>query len=373
MKNRSREMHQGCLAFVLFYSLIANVTTIRHYEYVFQDGGMFVYDLDNQFALVNHVSIPTFGTRGSVACAGNHQLYISYGSDRSGSGSGHQLAYDLVLNKVLWSRTYNHGIDSQSVRPDCAMIYMPDGELSSDGLWHIETTATGTDVGKIYGPSHPHNTIINPVGSHVYMGGREFNYLEAARTSTDAVYLKVGPLRSSVRPFTINGKETLAFVSVTGLNGFQVVDLETQKVAYTVVQGLSCPAVSDPSHGITISPNEEEIYSLDWCNDQIHVYDIKAVPGAAPRQKAVIKLLHSLHHNESPCAYDCLADGWLHHSHDGRFVFVGDSGDVISTSTHSIIGYLPAMYNSRKEIEIDWANGSVVWAMNNRSSTGQIF
>jgi len=31
------------------------------------------------------------------------------------------------------------------------------------------------------------------------------------------------------------------------------------------------------------------------------------------------------------------------------------------------------MYNSRKMIEIDWQNGVPVWAMNNRSSTGQIF
>ena len=31
---------------------------------------------------------------------------------------------------------------------------------------------------------------------------------------------------------------------------------------------------------------------------------------------------------ESPCSYDCARDGWIQHSLDGRFVYVGDSGDV---------------------------------------------
>jgi len=76
---------------------------------------------------------------------------------------------------------------------------------------------------------------------------------------------------------------------------------------------------------------------------------------------------------QSPCAADCLGEGWLHHSRDGRYVFVGDSGDVISTTTRTVVGYLPAMYNSRKMIEIDWQNGVPVWAMYNRSSIGQVF
>ncbi|HEV2245551.1 MAG TPA: hypothetical protein VGW37_02760, partial [Terriglobia bacterium] len=76
--------------------------------------------------------------------------------------------------------------------------------------------------------------------------------------------------------------------------------------------------------------------------------------------------------NEAGCAYDCLKDGWLHHSRDGRYVFVGDSGDVINTTTRTTVATLPAMANSRKEIEIDFQNNTVVWAMNNRSSLGTV-
>ena len=103
--------------------------TVTHYEYVFPDGHMYVYDLDNGFALIKSVALPTSGTRGAVACAQNHTLYVSYGSD--GSGTGHLLAYDLMKNKLLWTRSYSHGIDSHSIAPDCQMIYMPVGELAS--------------------------------------------------------------------------------------------------------------------------------------------------------------------------------------------------------------------------------------------------
>src|SRR5690242_11082418 len=34
-------------------------STLHHYEYVFPDGGMDVYDIDHNFSLVEHVSLPT--------------------------------------------------------------------------------------------------------------------------------------------------------------------------------------------------------------------------------------------------------------------------------------------------------------------------
>jgi hypothetical protein len=79
-----------------------------------------------------------------------------------------------------------------------------------------------------------------------------------------------------------------------------------------------------------------------------------------------------LSQNESRCAYNCLKYGWLHHSRDGRYVFVGESGDVIDTTLRKTAMTLPALANSRKEIEIDFEDGSPLptWAMNNRSTIG---
>jgi len=126
-----------------------------------------------------------------------------------------------------------------------------------------------------------------------------------------------------------------------------------------------------------MSPDEKWLYVLDSINGYVHVFDISGGVNVQPMQKYNVKLEHSLLSNESSCAYDCLGDGWLHHSLDGRYVLVGDSGDVIDTGIQSgyanpptVVGFLPQMKNSRKEIEIDFQNGIVADAMTNRSSIG---
>src|SRR5205823_14959277 len=144
---------------------------------------------------------------------------------------------------------------------------------------------------------------------------------------------RVGPLRGGVRPFTVNGRETLAFTTATGFLGFQVGDLATGRVLYTQdVPGYGWDprrfATDAPSHGISLSPDERELYLIDGPNDAVHVFDVSAVPGLAPRLVATIATTRPMTGEESPCGHDCARDGWLQHSRDGRLVFVGAGGDV---------------------------------------------
>src|SRR6202165_6033915 len=151
-----------------------SAATIHHYEYVFTAGFIYVYDMDNGHTLLKKVTVPTTaGVRGAVASVATGMLYISYGSD--GNNGGFQLAYNLSTDKVVWTMSYSHGIDSQSVSPDGKKIYMPSGELSSGGTWYVEDTSTGNDIATIdSGGSGPHNTIVSPNGRRVYMGDRDF-------------------------------------------------------------------------------------------------------------------------------------------------------------------------------------------------------
>ncbi len=350
--------------------------TIQHYEYVFPDGAMCVYDMDHGHKLVKSIGLPTMaGVRGVIATPVTHMLYISYGGDGGGNGNGFLLKYDLVADRLIWTKSYAHGIDSMAISPNGKTIYMPDGELTSDGIWYVIDANNGNETGTINGGPGPHNTIVSLKGSHVYLGGRNHNYLEVADTSTNQVIKNIGPLRSGVRPFTINGSETIAYISVTGYLGFQVADITLGQVLYTVpIHGFSWDGSgpSDPSHGISLSPDEKELYVLDWPNNYIHVFDVSGVPASPPRQVADIRLTRSMHHQEFPCAYDCLADGWLQHSRDGRFVYVGDEGDVIDTATRKYVINLPALYNTRKMIEIDWKNGVPIFSPTSRSGVGYV-
>jgi DNA-binding beta-propeller fold protein YncE len=350
---------------------------IHHYEYVFPDGSMYVYDMDAHQRLVQRVALPMAkGIRGVVASPVTHTLYISYGGDGGSNGSGSLLAYDLLGERVLWQRSYRTGIDSMAISPDGARIYMPTGELDSSGVWEVLDARDGKPIASIQGGSGAHNTVMSLDGRRVYLGGREHDYLEVADTATDRVVQNIGPLRSGVRPFTINGRQTLAFTTATGFLGFQVSSILSGRVLYTQsFPGFSWSpasfAPSAPSHGISLSPNERQVWVMDAPNGYVHAFDVSTLPRRAPRLLRNIRLSHPMSGEESPCSYDCARDGWIQHSLDGRFVYVGDSGDVFDARTFRRVAYLEPLRNTRKMLELDWRGGVPV-ATSSRQGLGYV-
>src|SRR3974390_1095865 len=158
----------------------AHAGRLHHYEYVFPNNSIYVYDIDNRGALVKHVSVPTSaGVRGAVASAVTGMLYISYGSDRGRGGS--MLKYNLMTDQVVWAIPYPFGIDSLSISPDGNKIYMPNGELASGGIWEVIDAKSGNVTASIdSGGTGPHNTVLSPDGARVYLGTRYTNYLVVA-------------------------------------------------------------------------------------------------------------------------------------------------------------------------------------------------
>ena len=340
----------------------AGVSEVHHYEYVFRPGEMYVYDMDNSQQLVEHVTgLPdTDGVRGVLVSPSTHTLYISHGGDGGVFGNGALLAYDLPTGQVLWNRSYPFGVDSGAITPDGKTIYMPSGENDSSGVWNVLEAANGNPIGSIAGGSGAHNTIVSLDGKYVFLGGRQHNYLDVVSTATNQVVREVGPLESDVRPFTVNGTNTLAYTTASEFLGFQVSSLTTGHVLYTVpIPGFELPQgfpLSAPSHGITLTPDEKRLFVFDAPYGYVHVFDVSGVPARAPTLLASIKL-SSIAGEESPCPYDCAKDGWLQASRDGRFVYVGDSGDVIDTQSLTIVATLPPLAQTRQMLEIDWAQG----------------
>ncbi|MGZ3624268.1 MAG: YncE family protein [Ktedonobacteraceae bacterium] len=364
-----------CLLFIVMLPLIFLAregtgtaradTTIHHYLYVFPDQTVYVYDMDNNFQLVQQISLPmTSGGRGIIADPAGGFLYLSYHGDGGIHGNGSLLKYDLIHNQVVWTQNYSFGIDSGAITPDGSTIYMPDGEAAYDGTWHIINTSDGSIKGTIFTVTGnaAHNTIVGFSGQHVYLGGLNNPTFFVASTSTNKISETIGPLVGGVRPFTINGSESLVFTTHTGFLGFQVSNLNTGKILYTVpVNGFTAPAGSTSTHGISISPDEKELYLIDTPNSYVHVFNISGLPTNAPTQVANIQLNPAMGGTESPCIYDCGKEGWLSHVADGRYAIVGDSGDVIDTTTRTIAYYLPTVSNTRKFLEVDWQNGHPIF------------
>ncbi|MFI5252144.1 MAG: T9SS type A sorting domain-containing protein [Bacteroidota bacterium] len=353
-------------------------TSLHHYEYVFTDGWMNVYNIDSGFVPVKSISVPTSqGTRGIAASPKDGMLYISYRGDGGYRGNGSLLQYNLLNDSIVWTRNYLHGVDSHEISRDGKTIYMPDGELTPDGTWYLVNTVDGSEKSVSISTSTlgPHNTIVSLDGSRVYLGDRDptnvgNDYFYVVNIANDSIIQKVGPMKRGIRPFTVNANGTIAYIAVTGLLGFQVGDLTTGKVLYTIdltTMGYAVnPYFTDgfpggnvqTSHGISLSPDEKKLYLIDSPNSIVHVFDVSGVENnIAPVKLTDVHLLHPLLGSATGCAYDCLQIGWLQHSLDGKYVFVGDCGDVISTSNDSIVAFIPTLRNSRKMMEIDWQGG----------------
>lgn len=351
---------------------------IRHEEYVFVDDAMYIYDIDHGQRLIARQPLPGITRiRGAAVDIRTHMLYISHGGFGGNSGDGSLAKYDLLTGRVLWNRSYNSGVDSLAVSHDGTRLYLPQGEFSVNGAWLVLNARTGAVIGRIRAGNGPHNTIVSLDGRRVYLGPRNSPYLSVASTITDRVIRRIGPLYSGVRPFTIDARQRFAYTTATGLLGFQVSSIRTGRVLDTVrfahrFEARYHPAtffLTAPSHGISLSPDGRLLWVLDTPNAYVHVYDVTGLPRHAPRHVADIALSRPFTGNQADCTSDCEREGWLQQSLSGCFVYVGDSGDVLSAVTLRRVAYLPALRNSRVMLEIDWRRGRPV-ATSTRSSVG---
>src|SRR5262249_47871677 len=123
-----------------------------------------------------------------------------------------------------------------------------------------------------------------------------------------------------------NGSQTLCFVNVNGLLGFEVGDLRSGNVLHRVdVQGFEQGPVKRhgcPSHGIALTPDESELWLADGANSRVHVFDATVMP---PRQKATISL------RDQP--------GWIAFDLHGQHAYPS-TGEVIDIRSKRIVATL---------------------------------
>ena len=332
----------------------------RHYLYVAVPGirnyveyggvGILVFDKDNGYRFVKR--IPTWdvapgkepeNVKGIAASAATGRLYVST--------FNRVAAWDIVTEKKIWDKAYEGGCDRLAISPDGRILYLPSFESA---FWNVVDAATGEIMAKIRTNSGSHNTIYGPDGRRVYLAGLRSPLLSVADTASHTVTQKVGPFSNVIRPFTINRSQSLCFVNVNDLLGFEVGDLRTGKMLYRVeVEGFQKGPVKRhgcPSHGVGLTPDEREIWVTDGANDRIHIFDATVMP---PKQVMNIKL------RDMP--------GWITFSIDGRYAYPS-TGEVIDTQTKKIVATLwdetGRQVQSEKLLELVFADGKVVRAGN---------
>ena len=97
---------------------------------------------------------------------------------------------------------------------------------------------------------------------------------------------------------------------------------------------------------------------------------LRVIAGLRPATSGTVAVA-GLTGTESPCAYDCSRGGWLQLSLDGRYLFVGDSGEIIDTAKREVITTLPTLAQTKKSIEVDWRSGVPI-ATSGRTGVGYV-
>lgn len=308
--------------------------------------GLLVYDVANGHRFVKR--IPTFevvegkppeNVKGVAASAKTGFVYLSTPQRLA--------AFDLASERMVWNRTYEGGCDRMSLSPDGRLLYVPSFEGPH---WTVVDARTGDVIAKVETGSGAHNTIVGLGGRRAYLAGLKSPVLNVADTSTHQVVQRVGPFGDLIRPFTVNGRETLVFVNVNNLLGFEVADLKTGQMLHRVeVAGYQKGPVKRhgcPSHGVALTPDEKELWLTDAANNTVHVFDATTMP---PKQVASIRV------RDQP--------GWITFSLDGRYAYPS-TGEVVDTRTRQIVAALSdeqgRAVQSEKVVEIVFSGGKPV-------------
>lgn len=256
---------------------------------------------------------------------------------------------DLVTGKTEFEKEPPNGCDRLAATPDGGTLFVPSFEKDT---WNVVEAVSGKVLAEIETKSGAHNTVCGLDGSRVYLAGLRSPWLSVADTKTYRVVQRVGPFAASIRPFTVNGAQTLCFVNVNDLLGFEVGDLKAGKKLHRVeVPGFAKGPVKRhgcPSHGIGLTPDEREVWVVDAHNERVHVFDATAMP---PRYVTGIKL------REQP--------GWVTFGLDGKYAYPS-TGEVIDTATKKVVAALAdeagKEVHSEKMVEIHFRDGVPVAA-----------
>ena len=310
--------------------------------------GVLVFDIDNGHKFVRRIQSAGLNDKGKpinvkgiCVSLSLQRLYVSTIESL--------MSFDLTNDKIVWEKRYEGGCDRMAISPDGATIYMPSFEKDH---WFVLNAVDGEILSRVEPQPGAHNTNYGADGKEAYLAGLRSKTLAITDTSTHKIVRRVGPFSAPIRPFTVNGSQSLGFMCVNDLLGYEIGDLRSGKMLSRVeVSGFSKGPVARhgcPSHGIGMTPDEKQIWLCDAFNRRLHVFDATANPQ---------KLIESIPVREEP--------GWVTFSIDGRYAYPS-TGEVIEVATRKIVAGLTdelgAEVHSEKLLEIDFNGNKAILA-----------
>src|SRR5436190_4758644 len=317
--------------------------------------GIVVLDADHDFQFVKR--IPTWDVPASMSpeevsgVAASPATNMMYVATR-----GRLAAFDLGTDQKAWENTYD---GTCCERPEVT----PDGKtlvVGSDlkDFWYVIDAQSGVLKGKIQAPKSmfAHNMALSADGKTVFMAPNGVTMTVGDVPSMKAI--KTITFSDHVRPFVINHDATRVYANLNNLLGFEIADVNTGKVIKRIEAPADMwkPQWADlkktfyghgcPSHGISMTPDESEIWVVDNINYGVLVYDNT---GTWPVLKSSFPTTAS-------------AD-WITIGIGGQYAYLS-SGDVVDVKNKKIVAQMKdengKQMHSEKFMEIAFSNGKLI-------------
>jgi len=270
---------------------------------------------------------------GVIASPDKRTLYVSV------EGTDELIALDTATNNILWRTHVGRAPNEVSITSDGRFVFVP---CRNDATIDVVDTAAKKVVDRIKVPQMPHNTYTSADGRHLYLGSMAGSRISIFDTSTRKLVAEIAP-GNWVRPIALRRDESLAYVALSALHGFAVVDLKKREVIRRVEMpalpsGTQIPPYETLTHGLALTPDERELYVTSMAGKAIYVFSV-------PELNQLAKIDVGRFPN------------WITVSPDGRFVFVSnqldDTVSAIDTRTKKVVATIPVGHEPKRLLAVE--------------------
>ena len=270
---------------------------------------------------------------GVVASPDRRTLYISV------EGTDELIAVDIATLEVKWRVKVGRAPNEVSITRDGRKVFVP---LRNDAAIDVVDTTTMKVIDRLKAPAWPHNTYVSDNGRHLYLGTMAGSRITIYDTATHKQINEIAP-GDWVRPIALFRDEKLAYVALSKLHGFAVVDLKEGKTIRRVElpalpEGTVTPPYDTLTHGLALTPSERELYVTSMAGKAIYAFSV-------PDLKQLAKIDVGRYPN------------WITINPDGRLVWVSnqldDTVSAIDTRTKKVVATIPVGHEPKRLLAVD--------------------